>query len=279
MNYCSLNDAFPSTEGVPSPGCKDHASLFEGSSYLPMAKDQQAAKAARKEERRKMKRCKPQGQSVDPDRQQYGKLPDVPAMNATDMGMDSKAWATQEFHSFADDVNDPFEPLVPIPTPSIASTTMIQNDASPSVPKKKGYFGQDPEDHYADYMPAQTDYRLEPDFLGTFEQMGVEKAAGKSLLPPAANMYWKPTTRSGAQTAFMESLPPQKYHKPMEMNRGDPTVQELMKRMDVLFARLDELNATTPEQMTSELLMFISSGIFVLFMMDLLVKKGSKMRF
>jgi hypothetical protein len=261
MNYCSLNDAFPSTEGVPSPGCMD----------------QQAAKAARKEERRKMKRCKPQG--IDPDRQQYGKLPDVPAMNATDMGMDSKAWATQEFHSFADDVNDPFEPLVPIPTPSVASTTMTQNDASPSVPKKKGYFGQDPEDHYADYMPAQTDYRLEPDFLGTFEQMGVEKAAGKSLLPPAANMYWKPTTRSGAQTAFIESLPPQKYHKPMEMNRGDPTVQELMKRMDVLFARLDELNATTPEQMTSELLMFISSGIFVLFMMDLLVKKGSKMRF
>jgi hypothetical protein len=63
------------------------------------------------------------------------------------------------------------------------------------------------------------------------------------------------------------------------MRRGEPTTHELMKRMDVLFARLDELNATTPEQMTSELLMFISSGIFVLFMMDLLVKKGSKMRF
>ena len=268
MNYCSLNDAFPSTEGVPSPGC--------------MANDQQAAKQARKEERRKMKRCK--GQGSDPDRQQYGKLPDVPAMNPV-TGLrehmpDTAPQGEMDSFSYLQDSNDPFEPLIPIPTPSgPPSTAMLQSDASPSVPKKKGYFGQDPEDHYADYMPAQTDYRLEPDFLGTFEQMGVEKAAGKSLLPPAANMYWKPTTRSGAQTAFIESLPPQKYHKPMEMNRGDPTVQELMKRMDVLFARLDELNATTPEQMTSELLMFISSGIFVLFMMDLLVKKGSKMRF
>lgn len=269
MNYCSLNDAFPNTEGVPSPGC--------------MANDQQAAKQARKEERRKMKRCK--GQGSDPDRQQYGKLPDVPAMNPV-TGLrehvpDTAPQGEMDSFSYLQDSNDPFEPLVPIPTPSAPpSTTMLQTEATTSMPKKRGYFGQDPDDNYADYAPNQADYRLEPDFLGTFEQMGVAKAAGKSLLPPPeANMYWKPTTRSGAQTAFIESLPPQKYHTASEMRRGEPTTQELMKRMDILFARLDELNATTPEQMTSELLMFISSGIFVLFMMDLLVKKGSKMRF
>jgi hypothetical protein len=265
MNYCSLNDAFPSTEGVPSPGCME----------------QQAAKQARKEERRKMKRCK-----QDPDRQQYGKLPDVPAMNDV-TGLrehvpDTAPQSEMDSFSYLQDSNDPFEPLVPIPTPSVSpSTTMLQTEATPSMPKRRGYFGQDPDDNFADYMPAQTDYRLQPDFLGSFEQTGIAKAAGKPnvLPPPSANMYWKPTTRSGAQTAFIESLPPQKYHKPTEMNRGDPTVQELMKRMDVLFARLDELNATTPEQMTSELLMFISSGIFVLFAMDLLVKKGSTLRF
>jgi hypothetical protein len=49
--------------------------------------------------------------------------------------------------------------------------------------------------------------------------------------------------------------------------------------MDKLFARLDDMNSSSPEQMASEIMMFISSGIFVLFLMDLLVKKGGKMRF
>jgi len=39
------------------------------------------------------------------------------------------------------------------------------------------------------------------------------------------------------------------------------------------------MNTASPENIASELLMFISSGIFVLFMMDLLVKKGSTLRF
>jgi hypothetical protein len=57
-------------------------------------------------------------------------------------------------------------------------------------------------------------------------------------------------------------------------------MDQVMKRMDMLFARLDGMNSTsTPEQVTSEMLMFISSGIFVLFLMDLLVKKGSTLRF
>jgi hypothetical protein len=52
-----------------------------------------------------------------------------------------------------------------------------------------------------------------------------------------------------------------------------------MKKLDKLWARLDDMNTSSPEQVTSELLMFISSGIFVLFAMDLLVKKGSTLRF
>jgi hypothetical protein len=268
MNYCSLDDAFPSTEGVPSPGCGN----------------EQASRAARKEERRKIKRCK----QVDPDRQQYGKLPDVPAMNAStgvaehvpdtapQSEMDSTSWR-----------QEPFEPLLPIPPKNNTYPSMDESEPSRGR-KKKNYFGADSEDSYADYIPDQKDYQLQPDFLASFEQTGLQKATGKaSALPaPSANMYWKPFTSGGAQTSFIESLPPAKY-QPTQRTVGasnvssasDVSLQEVMQRMDMLFARLDDLNATTPEQMTSELLMFISSGIFVLFMMDLLVKKGSTMRF
>jgi hypothetical protein len=93
-------------------------------------------------------------------------------------------------------------------------------------------------------------------------------------------MYWKPVTTGGAQTSFVEHLPPPggKYHQRPSMG-GEVSMDHVMKKLDKLFARLDDMNTSSPEQVTSELLMFISSGIFVLFMMDLLVKKGSKLRF
>ena len=94
-------------------------------------------------------------------------------------------------------------------------------------------------------------------------------------------MFWKPLTTSGAQTSFIEKLPPpggQYYKAPSKMN-GDISNDDIMKKLDKLWARLDDINASSPEQVTSELLMFISSGIFILFMMDLLVKKGSTLRF
>ena len=53
-----------------------------------------------------------------------------------------------------------------------------------------------------------------------------------------------------------------------------------MKKLDMLFSKLEDMEyRSTPEQLTSEMLMFISSGIFVLFLMDLLVKRGNSMRF
>ena len=90
-------------------------------------------------------------------------------------------------------------------------------------------------------------------------------------------MFWKPLTTSGAQTSFIEKLPPpggEYYRQPRDTSNED-----IMKKLDKLWARLDDMNTSSPEQVTSELLMFISSGIFVIFMMDILVKKGSTLRF
>jgi len=107
-------------------------------------------------------------------------------------------------------------------------------------------------------------------------------------------MYWKPQTASGAHTAFYENpLPPSgKYYTPPSRSssshrslrtayeNGEISPGELMKKLDLLFAKLDDMEyRSTPEQLTSEMLMFISSGVFVLFLMDLLVKRGGSMRF
>jgi hypothetical protein len=71
MNFCALDDAFQEIGGAPSPGCATDT----------------ATKIARKEERKKARRCKGPPASYldvedkDPDRQHLNKLPDIPAMN------------------------------------------------------------------------------------------------------------------------------------------------------------------------------------------------------
>jgi hypothetical protein len=159
---------------------------------------------------------------------------------------------------------------------------------------RKPFFGAaGPEDEsFADYIPDAQNFRLQPDFASAFDQTagvgraGSASSASSASLPnPSVNMYWKPMSATGAQTAFIEQLPPPggKYYQPPAVRGGgaggEASYDDIMKKLDKLWARLDDMNQSSPEQVTSELLMFISSGIFVLFFMDLLVKKGSTLRF
>jgi hypothetical protein len=270
MNYCALDDAFQAIGGAPSPGCANDY----------------ATKAARREERRKARRCKgPAAEYLDitdkdPDRQQLNKLPIIPAMNpATGLREHVPVYAPQgSLEPFVprnddDPKGDWVRSEIPI---NIPGTTEVQKPC----PGRKKWFGADADgEAFADYVPDAPDYRLQPDFLAAFEQSGVARAG--SLPNPSVNMFWKPTTATGAQTSFIEKLPPPggEYYRPPARMNGDTSNDDIMKKLDKLWARLDDMNTSSPEQVTSELLMFISSGIFVLFMMDLLVKKGSTLRF
>jgi hypothetical protein len=263
MNYCDLDDAFQ------TPGCNTDYST----------------RTARREERRKARRCKgPAAEYLDiandkdPDRQNLNKPPNIPAMNpATGLREHSPVYAEPFVpRSDGDIKGDLVKAEFPLNVPG---TTESQKPC----PGRKKFFGADPDgDTFADYIDDVPNYRLQPDFLTAFEQAGVARAGSTASLPnPSVNMFWKPLTTSGAQTSFIEKLPPPggKYYQSSSQYNGDISNDDIMKKLDRLWSRLDDMNMSSPEQITSELLMFISSGIFVLFMMDLLVKKGSKLRF
>jgi hypothetical protein len=280
MNYCDLNDAFQTTIG----GSSSTNALNSGSS--PGCTDDYSKKMARREERRKAKRCKgPPAEYLDltdkdPDRQQLNKLPIIPAMNpATGLREHVPVYAPQgSLEPFVprndgDSKGDWVRSEIPVNVPG---TTQSQTPC----PGRKKWFGADNDgEEFADYVPDANDYRLQPDFLSAFEQAGVARAGSAAALPnPSVNMFWKPLTASGAQTSFIEHLPSpggEYYNAPSH----DISNNDIMKKLDKLWARMDDMNTSSPEQVTSELLMFISSGIFVLFIMDLLVKKGSTIRF
>ena len=244
MNYCSLEDAF---QEAPSPGCgSDHAT-----------------KQARREERRKARRCKGPAATyldLDPDRQNIP-LPEVNAMNhVTGLREHVPVTAPQEEHFVS-------EELIRVQPASVAA------------PSKKKFFGADPDDGFADYEPDQRDRPT--DFMAAFQPSGVTGP----LPSPSMQQEWKPLTASGAQTAFIEHLPPpggqyaREPRVPRALRGGEMSMEDVMKKMDRIMARLDDTHTASPEQVTSEMMMFISSGIFVLFLMDLLVKKGSTLRF
>lgn len=106
MNYCALDDAFQTIGGAPSPGC--------AADY--------ATKMARKEERRKARRCKGPAaayldiEDKDPDRPSTNMAPPVPAMNSESglrehVPVTAPQGTTEAFtHGYASEIPDQRKP-------------------------------------------------------------------------------------------------------------------------------------------------------------------------
>ncbi len=276
MNYCSIEDAFG------SPGCKSDYSTKE----------------ARREERRKAKRCKGPAMNFlgikDPDRQHIEKTPLVPAMNSS-IGLrehepvDAPQGESEPFENMTTGIESELQrqrlsELLPrtdddpvgdkqrntLPLEVAASYTPW--GASKAAAKAKNFFGADPADEgFADYVPDAKTYLLQPSLTSAF-QKGMP--SGEALPIPSVRDVWKPLTPSGVQTAYFESLPRPGGEYPIQRD----SYESLNRKIDRMMSRLDEMQrGNTTENSQKEILLFISSGVFVLFLMDLLVKKGGRL--
>ena len=140
-----------------------------------------------------------------------------------------------------------------------------------SVPE---YFGRSEADEsFADYSanPAHTPgYQLQPaDFLGSFGAVGLSKSQGKPYLTtPSVNDAWKPLTPTGARTSFLEQLPAP-GGQPVGSDRED-----LVKKIDTLFARLEDLESRDNANASMEVSLFILSGLFLMFGLETIRKLG-----
>lgn len=180
-----------------------------------------------------------------------------------------------------------------LPTPQ-ALAVAAGGTANPKNGSKKSYFGADPtDDNFADYKPLARNFLMEPNFTQQFSHANAgsgpispQAAAGPQFtqeLPiPSVRDVWKPLSASvpapSFDTAFYNSLPPAGGTYP----KDEPSYQSLSRKIDRIMDRLDAIgqrSSATGEQSQMEVLMFVSSGVFVLFLMDLLVKKGAMMKF
>jgi hypothetical protein len=141
---------------------------------------------------------------------------------------------------------------------------------------------------------------LEPNFTKTFNGNAEERAAGITLPTPSVVDAWKRLTPSGTNTSFIEYLPPpggntpsanlMPPQKPMELDWISPQSdyvsgnghsqkqidKELKRRFDEIFSRLDDIETqitSGSENSQMEVFLFILSGMFVMFSVDIFARR------
>jgi hypothetical protein len=220
---------------------------------------------------------------VDPDRQAQKPLPPPEKMNKSE-GFVSELLYKQESakytpkHKTTEDMQE--EEIVSslvgqrvndvIGKMPRATTTAAEIPALiPSIPSYFGKPSSDVDERFADFSKNTNDntgYQVLGAGYSTFGLKGLEKAAGSPTLPiPSINDVWKPLTPTGSRSAFFDGLPAPGG----EMRSGSAFSKDekelLLKKLDILFARLEELESKRNEYAHTEISLFILSGLFLMF--------------
>jgi len=264
MDLCSLEDAFPNIDtgspakasGLPYVGGKDAYSSKE------------ERRAARKLAKKKKGPAATYSDSVDPDR------PAVERMKPVETVSEQK---------------DAFV------SPVLPKASCLFSD--PGTPSYFGAGGEDDlEEHFSMYSSSPRDdinYRLQPDFTQSDQLKGAQKAASLPLPEPPLEDSWKPLTPGANYTSYFNELPARKkqpkrqatdpewalkaqneessvsgplaYNDGIQLNNQDA----LMRRIDELMGRLDQIEKKSKEDSQMEILMFVGTGLFILMSFEL----------
>jgi hypothetical protein len=173
-----------------------------------------------------------------------------------------------------------------------------------SEPGTPSYFGageDDVEEAFSTYSAAPRDeinYRLQPDFTKSDMLKGAQKAASEPLPEPPLTDSWKPLTPGASYTSYFNDIPaPKKPAKavaqePMpewgakaqgssaqgpvaanESSQVNNHQDALLKRIDELMGRLEQLETKNKADSQTEILMFVGTGLFLLMSFELIARR------
>jgi hypothetical protein len=265
MDLCSLEDAFPNIQNGSSKNISELPYVGGKDAFSSKEERRAARKLAKK------RRGDKNPDSVDPDR------PAVERMAPVDT-------IAQEKDSFV--------------SPVLPKASCIYSDAgTPS------YFGagmEDVDEAFSLYSASPRDdinYRLYPDFTKSDMLKGAQKAASQPLPEPPLTDSWKPLTPGASYTAYTNEIAaPKKSAKespPLadpdwatkaqgSFTQGPVAANEsihmnnhqdvLLKRIDELMGRLDQLEKKGKDDSQTEILMFVGTGLFLLMSFEVLTR-------
>jgi len=239
MEFASLEDAFPETE--------------------------------KKEKRRKEKRKEGfqayELPPTDPDRPAVKRMQEIPPVNAsTHCDKENEFLDQASIFAKKSTVNNSL--------PKPRSILKLQAEETPN------FFGAEPfsnpsEDTLAIYngtSTKSTGYMLEADFTKSFDDTGFGKSAGSAVPIPELRQRWKPMSAERIDTSFTSGNKDSQFD-----GLSTDDIQAMRSKIDVLMARLDDLeNRGEGASPQLEMLSFIMTGLFLMFALDLTVRRVSQ---
>jgi len=245
MEFASLEDAFPNM-GQTKPSSKGKRSKEGFQDGLP---------------------------PTDADRPAVVRMNDIPAMNQpqpnSQDGLDDLLDESSKFLK---------KPTVNNSLPKPRSLNSLETDKYPS------YFGAEPftnpnDDTHALFtnVANKTGYMLESDFTKSFDGSGYQKATGSELPVPELRARWKLMSADRVESSAV--APNANKSGGQFAGMGTAEIDSMRSKIDQLMARLDDLeNRAAGANPQLEVMSFIMTGLFLMFVVDLAVRKSTTMR-
>lgn len=241
MEFASLQDAFPNmNQNKDKKKSKKHKDGFQAYELPP----------------------------TDADRPAMKRMLDIPPLNGVPSAEDQLNQYLDESEQFQK------KPTVNNSLPAPRSITTLEKPSLPS------FFGAEPFTNPNDDMMATFNshtnspdgYMLESDFTKSFDQPGYGRSSGVAVPVPELRHRWKHMSSDRIESAFTSDK-----GKKFDISHGD--MSAMKAKLDTLMARLDDLEyraeGANPQL---EMLSFIMTGLFLMFILDLTVRKSSGMR-
>jgi hypothetical protein len=303
MDGCLLNDAFP-TGAVGSPGCQDRTSGDESRRQeKKKARRCRGPAASYLNSGMNMVGAVDDVGAVDPDRPAVQRMSPVTSLQSQTGLMEHRPVTQQyEYESFVGEMDN-----LPEIRKNVSGPDSLQNGkssssffgASPmeeSPTKKTSTFIENFSSSgapFVDIIGDDSSYKLSPDFGTTFTMKGAQKAGGSkqeetslenqqnsyltpsqmtpnSILPfPNVDMFWKNNPTTGGQSSFFSSLKAPGSYKDAVEEVHSSSPREVLVKLDKIFARLDDMESVKSENAQTEVLLFIMTGLGVIFLMDI----------
>lgn len=193
----------------------------------------------------------------------------------------------ERIERFTPDPDRPANTLAPAVEKVGGGSTNYSNILT-AIDADQSYFPNPSEDS------TGNSYMLEPDWTKQFDGPSVPPWIKERIAAKEAEVPLKPTWMDGEATLW-QKIPaaymapaPQPTPQPMDSqslsqslysdldDRFHQFESKIESKLDQMFAKLGELDARKSESNHIEIILFIIGGLFVLLMLDILVKQGTK---
>jgi hypothetical protein len=185
--------------------------------------------------------------------------------------------------------------------PSFFGANPNDDNSTSIVAKKRTTEGfQSGAAPFMNVIGSEEAYTLQPDFTKSFSTKGAARAEGvptpsgpsptsqemsyltptgmmpNSILPvPNIDVFWKENGLAGGQSSFFSQLKApggQPAGSAVDQDAASDVPasrREVLTKLDKIFARLDDMEAQKTENAQTEVLLFIMTGLGVIFLMDI----------